>query len=144
VKRSLLLGMAFVAVVLASGLDAVKSEPNPEKRARLALDNANSAIDSARQAYSSGDMKQSTEALNEIRTSVDLCLESLNATHKDARKSPKAFKRAEMDIRGLVRRLKSLETDFSVEDRAEVHKTEQRLQEVHDELIARIMSKHKT
>ena len=142
-KRSIALGLAFVAVMLASGLDAVRSEPNPEKRAKFALDNANSAIDTARQAYTAGDVKQSVEAVIEIRDSVDLCLESLNATHKDARKSPKAFKRAEMDIRELVRRLKSLETDFSVDDRAEVVKTVQRLQEIHDELIARIMSKHK-
>jgi hypothetical protein len=143
VKRSIGLGMALVAVTLASGLDAVKSEPNLERRSRLALDNANSAIDTARQAYAAGQWKESFSALIEIRDSVDLCLASLNETHKDARKSPKAFKRAELEIRELVRRLKSLESDFGVDDRSEVLKTEQRLQEVHDELIARIMSKHK-
>ena len=142
-KRAVGLGIALVAVVLANGLDAVKSEPNLEKRSRLALDNANAAIDTAREAYAAGHLKESRDALVEVRDSVDLCLESLNETHKEARRSPKAFKHAEMEIRELIRRLKSLETDFSVEDRNEVFKTEQRLQEVHDELIARIMSKHK-
>jgi hypothetical protein len=137
------LALAFNAIALSSGLDAVKAEPNLEKRSKLALDNANAAIDAARNAYSSGDLNGSTAALEEVRESVNVCLAALNETHRDARKSPKAFKRAEMDIAGLVRRLRSLETDFSVDDRAEVHKTEQRLQEVHDELISRIMSKKK-
>lgn len=133
----------LAAAVLASGLDAVKSEPNLERRSRLALDHANTAVDSAREAYAAGRLKESLSALDEVREAVDLSLTSLNDTHKDARKNPKAFKRAEMEIRELVRRLKSLESDFSVEDRSEVLKTEQRLQDVHDELIARIMSKHK-
>ncbi len=142
-KRSIALGIALAAVMLASGLDSVKSEPNLEKRSKLALDNANAAVDAARQAYDAGHFKDSLSALNEVRDSVELSLASLNETHKDARRNPKAFKRAELEIRELVRRLKSLESDFGVEDRAEVLKTEQRLQEVHDELITRIMSKRK-
>jgi hypothetical protein len=143
VNCSIGLGLLLVSVVLASGLDAVKSEPNLEKRSKLALENANSAIDTARQDYTAGHLKETLSALTEVSDSVDLCLASLNETHKDARKNPKAFKRAEMDIRELVRRLKSLESDFALDDRSEVLKIEQHLQEVHDDLIMRIMSKHK-
>lgn len=142
-KRSIVLALVVAAVAVASGLDRVKAEPNLEKRSRLALEYANSEIDAARQAYNSGEMKKSNAALAEVRESVDLCVQSLDETHKDARKNPKAFKRAEIDIQGLVRRLKSLEDDFSVDDRGEILKTEQRLQEVHDDLIARIMTKRK-
>lgn len=142
-RRYIALALVFAAIATGSGLDAVKAEPNLEKRSRLALDNANAAVDAARQAYSAGDISASNAALDEVRESVNVCLAALDETHKQARKSPRAFKRAEMDIGALVRRLRSLETDFSVEDRAEVLKTEQRLQEVHDELIARIMSKKK-
>ncbi len=140
-KRAIGFGLAVVAVALASGLDNVKLEPNLEKRSRLALENANTAIDGARQAYTSGDFAHLTAELAQVRESVNVCLEALDATGKDARKSPKAFKRAELQIRELLRRLKSLDNDVSVEDRPEVQKTEQRLQEVHDELISRIMSK---
>ena len=142
-KLAVAIALVMAGALLASGLDAVKAERNPERRSKLALDNANSAIDAARDAYSAGHLKQSNAALAEVRESVELCLESLDATGKNARKSPKPFKHAELEIRGLVRRLKSLETDFSVEDRGEVLSTEQRLQEVHDELISRIMSKRK-
>ena len=142
-KLAIALALGFGAVALASGLDAIKAEPNLEKRSKLALDYANSEIDAARQAYSSGDMKGSTAALVEVRDAVDLCVQALDDTHKDARKSPKAFKRAEMDIREMIRRLRSLEDDFSLDDRGEVLKTEQRLQEVHDDLITRIMTKRK-
>lgn len=142
-KRTIGLGVAVATVLLASGLDAVRSEPNMEKRSRLALDHANGLIDQAREAYTRGETAQANAALAEVRESVNLCVDSLNATGKDARKSPKPFKRSEMDIRGLVRRLQSLEIDFSIDDRPEVAKTVQRLQEIHDELISRIMSKHK-
>lgn len=142
-NRAVHLGLVFAAVALASGLDSVKQEPNLDKRCKLALEYANEAVDTARQAYTSGDSRHSLEALNEIRESVDVCLDALNATGKEARKNPKLFKRSEMQIRELLRRLKSLESDFAVDDRAEVTRTEQHLHEVHDELITRIMSKHK-
>ena len=88
-------------------------------------------------------MKASTAALTEVRDAVDLSVQALDDTHKDPRKSPKAFKRAEMDIREMMRRLQSLEDDFSVDDRGEIFRTEQHLQEVHDDLITRIMTKRK-
>lgn len=137
------LALVLIAAALGSELDAIKAEGNLEKRSRMALEYANSKIDQARQAYSAGDLKRSTAALAEIRDGVDLCIQALNETHKEARRSPKPFKRAEMEIREMIRRLKSLEDDFSVEDRGEVLKTEQHLQEVHDELITRIMTKRR-
>lgn len=141
-KRVIALSLAVAAIAFATNLDTIKAEPNLERRSKLALDNANAAVDASREAYSAGKIKQSKIALAEVRDSVDLCFDSLKATGKEARKSPKPFKRAELNIRELIRRLKSLENDFNVDDRDEILKTEQRLQEVHDELITRIMSKH--
>ncbi len=132
-----------MAVMLASGLDAVKAESNLEKRAKLALDYANDAIDASRKAYSTGDMDATTAGLDQVREAAEVCLEALTATGKDARRNPRPFKRAELRINELLRRLKSLETDFGAGERAAVEKTQQRLLEIHDDLISRIMSKHK-
>jgi hypothetical protein len=143
VKLGIVLSLAFASVSLASGLEAIKAETNLEKRSKLALEYANSQIDAARQAYSAGNLKGSTAALSQVCEGVNLSIDALDETHKDARRSPKAFKRAEVNIREMIRRLKSLEDDFSVDDRGEILKTEQRLQEVHDDLITRIMTKRR-
>jgi hypothetical protein len=139
------LGIALAAGMTWAGSDlsAIRSEPNPEKRAKLAMEHANEELRSAVKAYSGGDVKGALAAVGELGESVDLCKASLRATGKDARKNPKAFKRAEMEIRELLRRLKSVETDFSVDDRAAILDVEQHLQEIHDDLIQQIMSKKK-
>lgn len=141
--RTTILGLTLLAGAWAMDLATVKSEPNLEKRAKLAMDYASGQVGAAGTAYSNGDMKAARAAVAAIRESVDLCQASLKATGKDARKSPKAFKRAEMDIRELLRRLKSLETDFSVDDRPLIVDTEQYLVEIHDDLIQQIMTKRK-
>ena len=133
------------SMAMAAGADlaAVKAEPNPERRAKLAIDHANEEVNAAGKAYSNGDARAAMAAVREIVESVDLCKASLEATGKDARKSPRPFKRAEMEIRELLRRLKTLENDFSVDDRPAVVEAEQHLQEVHADLIQQIMTKKK-
>lgn len=123
-------------------LSNVKTEPNLEKRSDLALDNANRAIDDARAAYQAGDAKKTDDDLAEVRQSVDLSLESLENSGKQARKS-KYFKRAEIKLRELLRRLSGFRDEMSVDDRKPLDDTAARLQEVHDRLLQEIMSKKK-
>jgi hypothetical protein len=129
--------------VSAADLEAIKAEPNLEKRSKAALAYADDAVTEARKAYTSGEYKQAFARVEEVRAAVELSLESLNETGKIARRKPKPFKHAEMRIRALLRRLRSLEHDFALDDRPLLVKTEQRLQEIHDELLARIMAKKK-
>jgi hypothetical protein len=127
----------------ATDLESVRAESNLEKRSDRALENANHAIDMARDSYAAGDLKKSSEALQEVRDSVALSYESLSDSGKNPRRSPKHFKRAEMSIREMLRRLKGLESDFSVEDRNILMETERQLQQIRDDLLAGIMSKKK-
>ena len=133
--------LAFVCH--AGELDGIKAEANLEKRSDRALEYANREISEARQAYSAGDLNKTREALDEARSAVELSYASLEATGKNPRRSPKHFKRAEMQIREMLRRLRGIEDEFSVEDRGLVQKVEQRLQEIHDELLSGIMTKKK-
>lgn len=139
--------MAAVAfsygIVTAADLSAIKAEPNLEKRSEKALANANHAIDVARDSYAAGDVKRAREALDELAESVDLSHESLAETHKHPRSSPKYFKKAEVSIREMQRRLKSLEDQFSVNDRPMLQEAAQKLQQVRDDLVDGIMSKKK-
>ncbi len=118
----------------------MKAEPNLEKRSDLALLNADRAIDDARTDYQAGNVKKSEADLNQVRDLVDLSLESLEGTGKQPRNS-KYFKRAEIRIRELLRRLASFRDEMSVDDRKPLDDAAARLQEVHDRLLLEIMSK---
>ncbi|MGI8742911.1 MAG: hypothetical protein ACR2NN_10140 [Bryobacteraceae bacterium] len=134
--------MTFILLFLmfAPDIAALKSEPDLEKRSELALANADRQVDAARDAYQGGDLKRMQAALEEIRDSVNLSAESLEQAHKKARNN-KYYKRAELKVRALLRRLSGFHDEVSAEDRKEIEAVRQRLQEVHDQLLAQIMSK---
>lgn len=145
-------GKRFVlalALTLAGGaaasteLDAVRAEANLEKRSKLALDNAASALRSAREAYQAGDTTTVTAKTDEIGESVDLAYNSLTETGKNPRKSPKWFKHAEMETRELTRRLEDFAQQMNYNDRAILDKIRARVEQVHDELLTGLMEGRK-
>lgn len=145
-------GKRFVlalALTLAGGaaasteLDAVRAEANLEKRSKLALDNAASALRSAREAYQAGDTAAVTAKTDEIGESVDLAYNSLTETGKNPRKSPKWFKHAEMETRELTRRLEDFAQQMNFNDRAILDKIRARVEQVHDELLTGLMEGRK-
>jgi hypothetical protein len=135
-------------VVLAAGLTpcyadlaTVQSEPNLEKRSDKALANADLAMEAARKAYQAPDLKAFEASLNEVRESVDLSYKSLQDTGKAARRSPKYFKRAELKLRALLKRLENLKVDVALDDRAQVESLAKHVNDVHDQILHEIMTK---
>ncbi|PYT15665.1 MAG: hypothetical protein DMG59_12990 [Acidobacteria bacterium] len=132
----------LLILFLALDLSSIKTDPNLERRSDRALDNANSALDAARDAYTAGDAAKTQAELDEVGESVDLAYQSLVETGKDARRSSK-FKHAELKTRELMRRLDGLRQTFNFDDRGLVDKVRDRVAQVHDDLLKRIMSKKK-
>jgi hypothetical protein len=131
----------ILALFLAFGdVSSIKTEPNLERRSDLAIENANLAIDNARAAYQAGDTKKTEAQLNEVRESVDLSLESLENSRKKPRNNSH-YKKAELRIGKLLRRLSGFRDEMSVDDRKPLDDVVTRLQEVHDRLLSEIMSK---
>ena len=126
---------------LAVDLASIKTEPNLERRSQLALDNANLALDSARDAFNSGDSAKAQEQVNEVGESVDLAYQSLQETGKSARRNPKFYKRAELATRELLRRLNGIRDSLSMADRPAVESVRDRVARVHDELIEDLMGR---
>lgn len=131
--------LLFIALVagLRADLQKVMAEPNLERRSALALQHANEEIELARQAYADDRMKEFRQRVKEVGDLAELSYKSLRDTGKRARKSPKWFKRAELTLRTLLRRIDGLEKDVSLDDRelvAEVHKRVQTVQQqiLHD------------
>lgn len=140
-----------VAVVLwfialsarASDLDAVKQEQNLERRSERAMENANSALDRARDAFQGAQREQAEGAVAEVTESVEIAKASLEQSGKDARRSPKYFKKAELAARQLLRRIEALKQNVEFDDQALVERLREHVSAFHDELIRNIMGKKK-
>ena len=133
----------LLAGMLLAGADlgTIKNEPNLEKRADLAADNAYDAVDRARTAYLAGKDEQYKSALVEVRESADLCYHSLEESGKSARRSPKHFKRAEAKFGAISKRLDALAQEVSFDYRAAVQDLKKHVNDLQDKVVEEIMSK---
>lgn len=124
-------------------LEAIKSEPNLEKRSLRALDYGDKALDAARAAYKNGDIAAMNGALKEVGLSVELALQALKDTGKHPSKSTKQYKRGEIRTRQLQRRLESFQQEVDFDHREAVGAVEQKVQAVHEEFLDGVMSRKK-
>ena len=138
---------AIIALTLCAGLRAdltkARAEPNLEKRSQLALDNATAEYHAAREAYTKGDNQQVATAIDEMQESVTLAITALRQTGKDPRKSPKYFKRAEIETRDLLRKLEGFQHEMGYEERPMLEKLKETVQQAHDELLLGLMEGRK-
>ncbi|MGA2144792.1 MAG: hypothetical protein ABSH49_07510 [Bryobacteraceae bacterium] len=131
--------LALCAAQAQADLAAARAEPNLERRAKLALENAFAVLTAARGAYDNGDVQKAGALAAEIGESVALAYDSLVATGKNPRKSPRWFKYAEIQTRDLLRRLDTFNLDLSATDRPMLGKVKETVLEVHDQLLRGLM-----
>jgi hypothetical protein len=134
--------LLFILLLAFGDVAALKYEPDLEKRSELALADADQGIDGARKAYSAGDEKSTAAALDEVAMAVDVSYDALTHAHTAPRNS-KYYKRAELKVRALIRRLTSFRDEVGFDARQPIENAIKKLSEVHDQLIADIMSKKK-
>jgi len=125
----------------AADLDAVRAEPNLEKRSEKALQNADAAVDAARKAHEAGNDDAFKSSLQEVHDSILLAKESLDKSGKNARRNPKYFKKAEQNLRRLGRRLDTLRLELSVDDRAPVEALMHEADTMRDKIVEAIMGR---
>jgi hypothetical protein len=131
-------GLAL-AVSAQADLKQALAEPNLEKRSQLALNNASAAYKAARAAYEKGETDHVTAGIAEIQESVELAFTSLTQTGKDPRRSPKWFKKAEMETRDLLKRLEAFEREMGFNERPMLEKLKAKVQQIHDDLLVGLM-----
>lgn len=134
--------LALLILLAFADLAAVKAEPDLNRRSELALMNADEKIDQARQAYQAGDETTEQADIQEVAESVSLCYQALEKTRGEPRKS-KYYKRAELKVSALMRRLSGFRDEVSFDFRPNVEAVLKRLSDIHDELLSDIMSKKK-
>ena len=137
------IALVFIALAVSGSLRAdltkARGESNLEKRSQLALENAAVEYRAARDAYNKGDNQQTATAIGEIQESVTLAVTSLRQTGKDPRKSPKYFKKAEIETRDLLRKLEGFQQEMGYEDRPMLEKLKENVQQAHEELLLGLM-----
>ena len=136
--------MVPLLVVLLFSVDiaAVKSEADLERRSEMALASADQELSAAKQAYTNGDDKAEEQALADVRSLVDVSYEALEHANRPPRKS-KYYKSAELKLTALMRRLSSFRDEVSFDSRSAVDSLIKRISDVHDQVLAAIMSKKK-
>ena len=138
----LMIAMLFAQVVLP-GLDQIRADVNPERRAKLAVDFAAAAEKNAEAAYSSGDMAAVIAALKNMVAGMELAKEALDQTGKTANRNPGPFKAVELKSQAILERLGDLEKRMDSEERSVLDAARNRVQEIHDAWFDGIMSKKK-
>jgi hypothetical protein len=137
------IGIVLLGLLAAAGAQAdlqkAMAEPNLEKRSKLALENAAAALRAARDAYDKGASDQVKSFVAETSESVALAMKSLDDTGKNPRRSPKWFKRAELELRNLGRRIDDFRQEMSYTDRALLDPVRTQVQQAHDRLLTELM-----
>ena len=136
------MAVALLLFFAFADLAAVKSEPDPNRRSELALISADEEIDHARQAYQDGNEATEAADIQEVAELVSLCYDSLEQSHGAPRKS-KYYKRAELKVSALMRRLSGFRDEVSFDFRPRVETVLKKLSDIHDQLLDDIMSRKK-
>jgi hypothetical protein len=136
--------MTACAICLVFLLAGAASEPDPNKRAELAVDQADHDLDVAREAWQRGDWTSTQAALTGLRASAELADQSLEET--DKQKQPRNnhhYKVVELKLRNLIRRVDAFRLEVDYEQRDTVNEVETRLQELHDRILDAVMTRRR-
>jgi hypothetical protein len=135
-QLGLIAAMLAVSASAQSFLAELKSEHDPGRRAEMALSFADESFDTAKTNYHKGDIHQGDVALENMTSALNACVESVAAANK-----AKFYKKAEMKVAMLQRRLSGLTEDLSVTERGWAEQTARRVEEIHDKLLDGVMRK---
>ena len=131
------LSVAFCQISFAeSYIDELKAEHDPGKRSEKALDFADEAFENARALYSSGDIHKGDEQLDHMTAALTECADSLDAAHKS-----KNYKKAELKVAYLQRRMQGLLDNLGIQERGWADYTNRKLEEIHERLLNGVMRK---
>ncbi len=114
----------------------IKAERDPAKRSEKALSIADLSFDNARDEYNKGEIHKGDAELENMMSALEECASSLDAARK-----AKYYKKAEMNVALLQRRMKGLLDDIALQERGWAEYTERKLDQLHDKLLDGVMRK---
>ncbi len=133
--------LLLLAQAAPPSLDQIRSEPNLERRAKLAVEFAAAAERRAEAAYTAGNMASTASELKEMALGVELAQAAFSQTGKTPMRHPGPYKSAELKTQEILVRLADLEKRMDAEERAAVEGPRTKVQDIHDEWFDGIMRK---
>jgi hypothetical protein len=124
-----------------SSLDQVKADPNPDHRAKAAVDYAAVAERNAEAAYVKGETQNVDTELKNVEESMEAAQEALVASHKTPGRNPTPYKYAELHSREILTRLGDLEQKMDSSERSVIAGVKAKVQELHDAWFEGIMGR---
>lgn len=133
------LGLALLGASLRgqSLVEELRTEHDPGRRSEKALALADEAFDGARGFYGKGEIKKGDAQLDNMTQALRECAESLATMHHGGGH----YKKAEMRVSTLQRRLQGLLDDIDLQDRGWAEYIARKVDEIHDQLLAGVMRK---
>lgn len=126
--------LAFAASLVAQPKDW-RAEGDIRKRVELGLKVAEDQLDAARRVYRKGDPY---EAQAQLEGSLDTMLEAYGTIvdeGEDMRKNARRYKKVEIALRGIFRKLEDFERQAEVVDRGPVMRAQQTVSRMRDNLL---------
>jgi hypothetical protein len=119
-----------------SFLAELKLQHDPAKRSEMALGFADELFDNAQSSYGKGQISKGDADLESMTKVLNACLDSLTAANKS-----RSYKKAEMKVAYLQRRLSDLVNNMGIQERGWAEYTSRKLDEIHDKLLNGVMRK---
>ena len=132
----LALGVASFAQAQQSFLAELEAVHDPARRSDKALSLADAAFDTARELYTKGEIKKGDAELDNMTSALNECVGSLQSARK-----ARFYKKAELKVAYLQRRMEGLLDDISVQERGWAEYTQRKLDDIHDKLLQGVMRK---
>ena len=124
-------------------LATIEATQDRERRSRLALEFAQTRIDTAMRAYQMDDLDKGARELEALGAAVELAVKSLESTGRNPRRSPGPFKRAEIQTRKLLQQLHHVRREAHPDDREAFDRAIQRVEKANGQLLLGIMAPKK-
>jgi len=135
--------LLFFAATAPLTLDQVRADPNPEHRARAAVDYAAIAERAAELANDAGDDTRLTADLNNMVNAMELARDSFVASGKTPSRQPTTFKSVELRSHEMLHRLADLRARMDPGLQPLLDGPIMEVQEIHDAWFEGIMGRKK-
>jgi hypothetical protein len=124
-------------------LETVRADPNPEHRAKAAVDYAALAERSAESANENGDDARLATDIKNMVAAMELARDSFTAAGKTPSRQPGSFKAVELRSHEILHRLADLQQKMDVDQKQVLDGPIMKVQEIHDAWFEGIMGKKK-
>lgn len=136
-RQALAILLAAIPLYAQTAIQAeLKAEPNASRRVEKSLALAEQSFATADDSYNKGDVHKGDAELDDMMTALRICLDSLDAAHKGG-----LWKKAELRVALLQRKLNGLLDNIGVEQRGWAEYTGRKLDEVHDKMLEGVMQR---